>query len=194
MTTIEKFAKAVRKTLWPIGAHNHTEYHAWNDRVAELKKEKGYTTPQAQVQAAKEQPACLTLFEHYDVADYDPEPGSHDDAEACMQRKRDNRVQEAGNVQNEEIDQSHRDNLTWAMEAAGRFRRTGEEPASCPNDSAYFLYRRAIEEPKEFLARINQLELKKTVDSGEAKAARKSIEELSLMLESLTEEEEEHGE
>jgi len=187
MTAIEQFAKEARKTLWPL-SKDHTEYYAWDERIKELRKEKGYTKAQAQVQAAKEQPACLRLFGRHDVTSYDPEPGSHEDVELFIRRHRDKRAQDAEGVVNEQKDLSYRESLAWATEAAGRFIRTGEAPSTCPNDTAFYLYRRAIEEPKDFLGKVNQLELKAKVDSGDEKEVKRSIDEIDMMLEAFGEE------
>ena|GEM_PF-3765228 len=192
-TGVEKFAKDVRKTLWPL-SKDHREYHAWDVRVDALKQEKGYTLQQAQVQAAKEQPACLRLFGRHDVSMFDPEPGSHEDVEVFMSRKREENAQKAEKVVCEQTEQTYRENLAWALQAAGKFNRTAEEPESCPNDSAFYLYRRAIEEPKEFMARVNQLELKAKGESGDAKAVRHSIKEIDMMLEAFCEGETEENE
>ena len=96
-------------------------------------------------------------------------------------------------VENQEIDQSHRENLQWAIAAAGHFLRTNQEPLTCPNNAAYFLYRQAREQPKEFLTKVTQVETK--VDrSGEGvkRAVQKSIEEINKLLEALTEPEDEN--
>jgi hypothetical protein len=90
------------------------------------------------------------------------------------------------------VEQSHRDNLKWAMDTAGTYLRTGRFPTSCPNDSAWYLFRQAIEEPKEFLSRFNQVEAKSTDDAEERKRAQRNgkwaIEELDEMLEQLASE------
>lgn len=89
----------------------------------------------------------------------------------------------------EGIDQSHRENLRWAIGEAGKFLRTNQNPTSCPNDAAWWLYRQAIEEPKDFLGRYNQVEAK---CDDEAEALRKarhsgeqSIAEIDQMLDAL---------
>jgi hypothetical protein len=94
-----------------------------------------------------------------------------------------------GAVVCEGIEQSHRANLRWAIDQAGAFLRTMQSPGSCPNDAAWWLYRQAIEEPKDFLAKYNQIEgkcddeqetLRKARHSGE-----RSIAEIDRMLDAL---------
>jgi hypothetical protein len=70
-----------------------------------------------------------------------------------------------GGVHCEDKDQSYRENLAWALRAAGETLRTKKQPLSCPNNSAWFLYVQACEEPKDFMAKVNQMEAKS--DNGE---------------------------
>ena len=80
---------------------------------------------------------------------------------------------------------SYRENLQWALAAAGEFLRTKKRPVSCPNDSAWFLYCQAIEEPKDFMAKVGQIEAKNLGDETEQNArihARRAIEEIDAML------------
>ena len=195
MTPIEEFAKAARKILWRLHPHLHTEYHEWNSAIHKIRSTHDYTYYQAIVQASKDFEPLLQLFANYNVSEHDPEPGSHGDIAILLEAKRaeEAEYEDKGIVRSEETDQSHRENLTWALEAAGRFLRTKEEPVSCPNDAAYYLYRRAIDEPKEFLAKVTQLEMKAKVDDGTQKAGAKSISELGMMLEELLEEGEAEG-
>jgi hypothetical protein len=93
-------------------------------------------------------------------------------------------------IENEHKDQSYRENLTWAMEAAGEYLRTKKKPKTCPNNAAYFLYTQAIDEPKDFMAKINQMESK--ADQGEherevRQSSRKSLAEIEEFLSKLEE-------
>jgi len=87
------------------------------------------------------------------------------------------------------IEQSHLENLEWAMDAAGHFLRCNEEPKCAPNNAAYYLYQMALKEPKDFFNRFNQ-----TFKGGEdeeqkdtKRASKRSIEEITMMLEALAE-------
>ena len=61
-------------------------------------------------------------------------------------------------VECEDRQLSYRENLQWAIEKAGRFRRSSERPDTCPNDTAWFLYTQALEEPKDFMAKVAAME------------------------------------
>ena len=91
-------------------------------------------------------------------------------------------------VESEGREQSHRENLIWALEAAGKYLRVGEYPEMCPNDAAFFLFCRAIEDPKDLMARVTQIESKKhdRKDRHEQQC-KKSIEEIDCILAELTE-------
>ena len=66
----------------------------------------------------------------------------------------------------ENREQSYRQNLTWALESAGEFLRTKTQPTVCPNNSAWFLYVQAMNEPKDFMAKYFQIE--KNAESEES--------------------------
>ncbi len=91
-------------------------------------------------------------------------------------------------IQSENRDQSYRDNLLWACEAAGQKIRTGNRPNSCPNDKAFFLYQLACENPKDFMTKFSQVETKEK-DDADDKAKKKStqflLEEIESQLEAL---------
>lgn len=190
MTPVEEFVSAARKILWRIHPHLHTEYHEWNSLVQRLQSTRKYTRYQAMVQASKDFECLHDLFGCYDLSLHDPDPSSHGDLAAIAKARKEAARGNAPGVaiKSEGVSQSHRQNLTWALEAAGRFLRTAEEPAKCPNDAAYYLYRRAIEEPKEFLAKVTQTESKVKTDDGDERAGKRSIRELGEMLETLAEE------
>jgi AraC-like DNA-binding protein len=76
------------------------------------------------------------------------------------------RVESEGRVQ------SYRDNLAWAMQAAGEYLRTQKRPSICPNDSAFFLYHQAIDDPKDFLSKVAAIE--KGVDDSDDREGRAS--------------------
>jgi hypothetical protein len=101
-----------------------------------------------------------------------------------------------GKVQSLGKEQTYRENINWAMTAAGSFLRTGEKPTVCPNDSAWFLYNQACDEPKDFLAKVGAVE--KGAESAEdpeiKKSTRKTLAEIETFLEKLDEENQENTE
>ncbi len=56
------------------------------------------------------------------------------------------------------IEQTFQENLEWAIQSAGLSLRTEKKPTQCPNDTAYFLYTQACEDPKGFLGRFAQIQ------------------------------------
>ena len=190
--SIIEFEKRVKSVLWRQdgGQKERPKYDAWQARVTELKSEDGagYTHAQAVVQAAKSHPCLSRLFREYDLSAFDPNPDSHpagsrtakptDEIEVICENKK----------------QSYRDSLRWAIEAAGTFLRTREQPVTCPCDTAWYLFEQAKSEPKDFLGKVGQSEMKssgETEDQKNAKAsARRTIAELDGMLAALTEVEE----
>ena len=164
----------------------------WESRIKHLRTTKNYTDAQAAVQASKYYPMLHGLFAEYDVASFDPEPGSHPavaklliDREKQRAKARED-LERLAAVQTDDVPQTHRANLAWALAAAGRFLRTGAKPERCPNDSAYYLYCRAIETPKEFLTKVNQLESSAKATKDESRVAtQRSIHELSNMIAGL---------
>ncbi len=90
-------------------------------------------------------------------------------------------------VVNEGKEQTYRENLSWALDAAGEFLRAGQRPTTCPNNGAWFLYTSAIDNPKEFLTKVAQVE--KGEDGEAERVARageeRSIEELEKMIAGL---------
>ena len=180
-TAVAEFAKRVRSILWreDKGPEKKT-YERWQARVAEL--EAGdLSHNEAVVRASKEYPCLTRLFREYDVSEFDPHPEAFPVTTAHEPIK--NAPPSAG------LEQSHRQNLQWAIEAAGRYIRTGISPASTPNDSAWYLYQQALDEPKDFLGRFNQVETKQSDELEEQRRARRSgqrsIEEIEEMLEML---------
>ncbi len=82
----------------------------------------------------------------------------------------------------------YKDNLRWALEAAGEFIRTKSPIKSCPNNQAFYLYVQAIREPKDFLAKISAMEAKEkpeVVDDEWQKECTKTEEEITRFLEEL---------
>jgi len=96
-------------------------------------------------------------------------------------------------VESEGRKQTYRENINWALGAAGEYLRTKARPKMCPNDSAWFLYCCAIEEPKDFLAKVSAVEKSAEEVGGSEikKSTRKSLVEIETFLEMLDGEEEE---
>jgi hypothetical protein len=87
-------------------------------------------------------------------------------------------------VHMEHMKQTYRQNLQWAIDAAGEFMRTSIMPCKCPNNAAWFLYVQAIDNPKEFMSKYNQIE-KDSEDNSEREvreACVVSIEEIDKIL------------
>jgi|GEM_PF-2916653 len=89
---------------------------------------------------------------------------------------------------------SLKDNLLWAIQSAGLKLRTGEEPRSCPNDQAYFLYIQATSQPKDFMGKFTQV-LNKVLDDSAEKELKKqtkmALMDIDEQLKMLAEEDEE---
>ena len=94
-------------------------------------------------------------------------------------------------VQSSGIEQSYRANINWALSAAGEFSRTGIEPKTCPNDAAWFLYQQAIDDPKDFMAKVSAVE--KSAESEDGKEDKKSTKKTLSEIESFLERLEENG-
>lgn len=190
---INEFAKRARSILW---RQDHSKekptYDKWNARVDELVKNAGLTQNQAIVRASKEYPCLHKLFREYDVSDFDPNPESHAEIKHYGHTPQLN-----AEVFCEGIEQSYRDSLRWALQAAGAYLRTKKNPVTCPCDAAWYLYRQAIEEPKEFLGRVGQVEAKSDPEEANRrsiqKSAKKSISEIDSYLEELDTENESDG-
>jgi hypothetical protein len=187
---ITEFSKRVRSVLWrqDSGKEKPT-YNAWLERVEYLQSPDGgaYTKPQAIVRASKEHKCLERLFREYDVKEFDPNPESH----ASIVYKSD--ITASGTLADvicDNVTQTYRESLQWAIEAAGCYMRTGKSPISCPCDTAFYLYQQAIQEPKDFLSRVGQIESKGLTEDAEAKdlkrAGRRSIKEIEAMLEEMT--------
>lgn len=93
-------------------------------------------------------------------------------------------------VRSEGREQTYRENLNWAINAAGEHLRTKKNPMICPNDAAWFLYCQAIEEPKDFMQKVGQVESKAAEEDPRkdiVRSSRKTLEEIKDFLENLNE-------
>ncbi len=192
---IMEFSSRCRSVLWrQDSGTERRKYNEWEMRVKELEGAGGFSHGEAVVCASKDFPCLYKLFREYDVRDFDKNIESHPG------------IQHFGDVAQSVIDQdreaevvildqekSYRENLTWAMEAAGEFLRLKKHPGLCPNNTAWFLYDMARGNPKDFLMRVGQSEAKSTDgdDRASKRAGQRSIAELSTMLDELDQEKEE---
>lgn len=184
VSSITEFTKRVKSALWrQDGGVERKTYNLWGQRVKEFEKLNGLSYPQAVVQASKEFPCLRKLFREFNVGLNDPDPNSHPDIHHF------GRPVPGQGVECEGRELSHRENLAWAIEMAGEFLRTKREPISCPNNAAYYLYRQARAEPKDFLSKFNQIEAKGFDDLEDRRLARKggerSIAEIDFILSML---------
>lgn len=193
LRSITEFKKRAKSVLWRQGkGTERKEYNKWKDKVEDLKAGASYTEAQAIVQASKDYACLRPLFREYDIRGHDPNPGSHNGIEYHG---------ESSEVLNEEKEQTHRENLKWALLAAGERKRTGKAPEITPNNAAYYLYEQAIEDPKDFLAKYTQIEAKGDGDEEDRRLMQRSgkrrIAEINEMLQVIenpdTEEYEDEG-
>lgn len=172
----EKFEKRARSILWQQDPNKKDKdkkaYNTWVARIKDLEENVGYLHQEAVVEISREFPCLHRLFQEHDVSIYDSDP------------------KQWGKVKSEGKEQTHRENLNWAINAAGEFLRTGELPEKCPNDAAYYLFVQARGEPKDFLTKYSAIESKSVDDEEDRlskKASKRSIGELDAMLAELNE-------
>ncbi len=190
---VTEFAKRVKSALWRQDTGKEKpKYDAWIKRVAELESSDGagYTHAQAVVQASKDYTCLFRLFREYDLSAFDPNPESHPN----IRQFGEPRSKDTDEVICEGKKQPYRQSLQWALDNAGTFRRTGNDPVSCPCDAAWYLYELAKEEPKDFLGKVNQVEMRGDSESEDSRNAKKSgkrsIAEIDMMLATLEEDKE----
>ena len=188
---LTEFASRARAILWrqDTGKAEKKSFDSWKARVEELaaKDGGGLTKNEAIVRASKDYTCLGRLFREFDVRAYDPNPESH----AHIQHFGEQPKHE---VQSEDIDQSYRESLRWAMHAAGTTSRTGVTPTVCPCDRAWYLYEQAVSDPKDFLMRVGQVEAKEDAADADRRNAKesgaRSIAEIDDMLSELENERE----
>ncbi len=190
---VTEFAKRVKSALWRQDTGKEKpKYDAWIKRVTELESSEGagYTHAQAVVQASKDYTCLFRLFREYDLTSFDPNPDSHPQIRKFGESK----SKDISEVICEGKKQPYRQSLNWALDNAGTFRRTGNDPVTCPCDAAWYLYELAKEEPKDFLGKVNQVEMKGDSESEDVrntkKSGRRSIKEIEEMLAELESEDE----
>jgi hypothetical protein len=184
-----EFKKRVNSVLWrATPGKQKVQYDNFQRRVEELQTMSEYNEKQAFVLAAKEFEILHPFFAQYDVREHDPTPGSHATIRHFGEKKDPQTILKDGDVTIEGHELTFRENLQWAMDAAGKHTRTKRYPSLCPNDTAWFLFEMACKEPDKFLMRVGQVEMKAS-DSDDGKvtsmASRRSIAELNSMLDEL---------
>ncbi len=189
-TDLKEFTKTARSILWRQDTGgDHPAFEKWQNRIAELASDNGggLAKGQAIVRASKDFKCLHRLFREHDVSGYDPHPKSHPDIEHWGKTNKVKNAEEVVVYGWEAFD--YRGNLRWAMEAAGAYLQTHKHPVSAPNGTAWFFYRQAIDEPKDFMTKFGQME-QKAGDGGESdlrKETRRSIDEIHEQLEQLEE-------
>ncbi len=177
------FEQRVKTLLWSRmrgPKKERPDYDEWRRLIVEWKDEKKVGRRQAVVNASLAFDCLSVIIADYDLTQYGVSGFS--------------KGPESLSIPSDNIKQSYRENLRWAIEAAGKFMRTKEKLETCPNDAAYYLYQQAIQDPKDFLQKVGQVEAKSTcqdeIEEDDRKQATKSISEIDEMLETLNEEEE----
>jgi hypothetical protein len=161
-------------------------YKRWAKIVEEFETDGGMTHQEACIQASKEFPCCKKLFAAYAPAleGKDPIPESNPDLYTGQQ------ADDSEGMKCEDRELSYRENLDWAIEAAGKEKNEGEAPKVCPNHTAFYLYREARDNSKEFLSRFTQVVGRGVDEADEQRKARRggerSIDEINEMLDTLT--------
>ena len=175
------FEHRVKSLLWgrTIGPKkDRPDYIRWENIVKELQKE-GVNRRQAIVNASLTFDCLSAIIADYNLSQYGVSNTSMN-AKVTV------------SVSSKDVKQSYRENLRWAIDAAGKFMRTREEPDDCPNDAAYYLYKQAIQDPKDFLQKVGQVEVKvssrEELEEDDRKQATKSIKEIDEMLATLNKE------
>ncbi len=180
---IKEFISQVRSVLY---RYSKKDYDRWVRLVEEFETDGGMSKHEACVQAAKDFPVCKRLFRAYSgvIEGSDPNPESHPGLTSGQPEG-----DESEEMVCEDREQSYRENLDWAIEAAGRERNEGKPPETCPNHTAFFLYREARDNPKEFLAKFTTVMGRADDDLDEQRKAQKSgkrsIAEIEEMLSTL---------
>jgi len=186
-----EFASRAKSIIWRHDGKEKVTYEQWERRIAELQESSGYTKLQALVVATKELAGKVgqlrILFRNYDTQEYDPHPESH--PEVHMAGINPDPMSDVV-LENKEL--PYKDCVRWAARAAGAYKRTDKHPKTAPNDVAFYLYVQAINESKDFLGRLNAIEVKEDGDEARRDKIRKkgnrSIREITEMLDSLKEE------
>jgi hypothetical protein len=180
---VAEFVKRVRSVLW---RKDKVQYDKWTDEVARLQEKEGFTLEESWVHASKGFPVLKPLFREYDLKQFDKMPESHPNIIHFGDKPR------AADIVCENKELSYRECLRWAIAAAGLHLRTGDDPLVIPCDQAYYLYQQAIGEPKDFLAKLGQIESKEDAEASLERATRKAIEHEADAIDKMLQEIEEY--
>lgn len=175
-SSVEQFEKDAKAILWRrIQGKNKArpDYDKWKTRIAEISVQEGISRCEAVIKASQEHSCLAPLMNEYDFELYGVIGTPN-----IMEGK-------GGIVcRNEEL--SYRENLRWAIDAAGEFQRSREHPVECPNNSAWYLFTQAILDPKDFLAKLGQIEVKASekdvLTEDTRRHSRQSIKDLDDQL------------
>lgn len=181
---VMEFAKRVKKYLWPLDGKSRKRFNAFQERRLHLEDQEGYSFGQAIVKAAKDFPEVDGLWGLFpDIRAFDVDPSTSPEIKI-------NRQGYGMNCEGKEL--TYRENLNWALNAAGEWLRTGEEPESCPNNQSYYLFVQAREEPRNFLQRVSQAESKGDGQRDEErkleKDSKRAADDIDRMLKELGDE------
>ena len=180
---LRQFASKARSILWRSSRAKgkHVLYDAWKARVREFRDRHECSYESAVVQASKEVGCLWKLFEKYNVEAFDKYPNSHPHITKYKQYGA--AEKDSPRAVCENIEQSYRENLSWAISAAGEYQRTGVPISRCPNDEAFFLYQQALAAPKDFLARFSTAEAKITdTDASDRLSTKRTTDEIDGLL------------
>ncbi len=183
LTQYAKFAAEAKDVLRAQefdgkGVDAHTTWTNW----VEILQHEGFTRQQAVVTGSKGFACLRRLYMKYDVYEHDTKPDSHPD----VKHKRDLRESKAKKtIPCEDRELSYRDNIRWAVEAAGHWLRTGKDPEITPNDTAWFLFCMAREEPKDVMSKINQVEARDPGDDEDDRQTRREGKRMIAQLDEM---------
>lgn len=175
---LREFLQAIRYKLWST---DRKEYDQWKRRKNELFQVGSMREEEAYVAAAKEFPMLKEVFDTYNYSKWDS-------SLVCTPDDKAKQLMEEREIKIEGRELSYRENVAWALNAIGVYKRTTMGPATCPNDSAYWLYLQALNDPKSFLDKVNSMEMKVMSSSTKEQSkelAQRSMEEIEDMLEEL---------
>ncbi len=196
-TDLKNFTKSARSILWRQDTDgNHPAFESWENRIAELASDEGggLAKGQAIVRASKDFRCLHRLFRDYDVTEYDSSPESHPDIKQWGSTGEEKSTAERV-IEFSGEDFDYKGNLRWAMEAAGEYLSSKKYPEKAPNGIAFFFFKQAIDEPKDFMAKFGQMESKSIDPNNDdlRKETRKSVSEIHSQLDELEREENEAG-
>lgn len=181
---ITKFTSRARSLLWAID--NGKTYREWEAAIERAMQRHDWNRHQATVAVCKGYKELKDLYVIFDVKNFDPTPdvpfGTHDVHSTDKQKAK-------ALVKCLDEEMPYREQLRWAVEAAGEFSSHGQEPIECPCWGAYYLYNQARENPKDFLSKLGQAESRVDAEAersaGTKKSSKRSITEISEMLDEL---------